>query len=319
MSNRTHSAHARPRQSARLPLGTFAGTVACLLVGALLTACQSSSSVGANKNGQARLIRSADARTVRMEDMARDLAQYDVVFLGENHSNTAGHALQMETTRQLQALRPDIVISMEMFERDAQGVLNQYLRGECTEAEFLARSRPWPNYQEHYRPAIEFARAQQLEVLAANIPRRLAARVAKQGLDSLWEASESRAYAPREIYTWDNRYKDQFALAMGGHGGLGVEAMNRYFAAQCLKDDAMAESIADRLRKSADEAPLIVHWCGGFHSRDRLGTVERLQVRMPDLRIAVVEMQAGDTNPKRIHASELATADYYWLVPPDAQ
>ena len=61
---------------------------------------------------------------------------------------------------------------MEMFERDAQIVLDEYLNDLITEKKFLDDSRPWENYKTDYRPLVEFARVNKLNVIAANAPRR---------------------------------------------------------------------------------------------------------------------------------------------------
>lgn len=221
------------------------------------------------------------------EPPAPRLAAADVVFCGENHESAEDHARHQALLRQLHAARPDIVISMEMFERDVQPVLDQYLRGAIDEDEFLARSRPWPNYRRDYRPVIEFARSHNLEVIAANVPRELAARAARCGV----AAVAGSPWAARTTSAPKDRYWRKFQRAMGGHHGtVDPAAMERYYAAQCLKDDTMAESIADRLAAlhARGRRPLVVHFCGHFHSDDRLGSVARLAARAPGLRIEVL-------------------------------
>src|SRR3954467_8455063 len=61
---------------------------------------------------------------------------------------------------------------MEMFERDVQIVLDEYLSDLITEQHFLASSRPWGNYKTDYRPLVELAKEKHLDVIAANAPRR---------------------------------------------------------------------------------------------------------------------------------------------------
>ena len=62
--------------------------------------------------------------------------------------------------------------------------------------------------------------------------------------------------------------------------------MEAFYRAQCLKDDTMAESIADHHRRYPDRK--IIHYQGDFHSRYRLGVVEKLQVLEPELKILVL-------------------------------
>ncbi|MEK6234352.1 MAG: ChaN family lipoprotein, partial [Planctomycetales bacterium] len=126
-----------------------------------------------------RVYSQASGDAVALDAMADDLARRDVVFLGEDHSNPVGHRLELESLTALHKRRPDVVLSMEMFERDAQGVLDDYLRDRVDEKTFLKHARPWRDYQKYYRPLIEFAKMNKLDVVAANVPTLISRRVAK--------------------------------------------------------------------------------------------------------------------------------------------
>ncbi|HRV80646.1 MAG TPA: ChaN family lipoprotein, partial [Planctomycetota bacterium] len=209
-------------------------------------------------------------QAIPFETMVADLAHYDVVFLGENHDHTQTHAWQMRTTEELFALRPDMVISMEMFERDDQASLDAYLAGELTEEAFLEQVREWPNYREDYRPAVEFAKQHGLRVVAANCPRSLASQAYKEGLESL----QGNPMVAAQVDTNQGRYYAEFQRMLGGdesHGGGDESMLQRMYVAQCVKDDTMAESIARQLN-APGAGPLVVHWCGRGHSDHRLGT-----------------------------------------------
>ena len=232
------------------------------------------------------LLGACAVQTVPYGELIEPLARYDVVFLGEQHDSSTGHALQRRVLEQLHAQRPDIVLAMEMFERDVQPTLDDYLAGRIDEAAFLAASRPWPNYASDYRPLVEFAKAHELPVIAANAPRDRAHRVVSEGLEAVagTEFVAAEASAPRDAY-WT-----KFTAEMGSHGGVSETTMAGFYAAQCLKDDTMAESI---VRCFADGArPLVVHVAGSFHVEGHLGTAARVRWRRPDLRLAVVSMEA---------------------------
>ena len=106
-----------------------------------------------------------------LEALADELKDRDVVFFGEFHDNDVVHVQHYALLRLLHQRRPELVLSMEMFERDVQPVLDQYLAGEIDESEFVANARPWPNYRAHYRPMVEFAKRNGIPVVAANLPR----------------------------------------------------------------------------------------------------------------------------------------------------
>jgi uncharacterized iron-regulated protein len=234
------------------------------------------------------------------EMMLADLAKADVVFVGEEHDDPATHRLELAILEGLARRRRSIIIAMEMFERDTQAAVDDYLAGRINESEFLRISRPWPNYATDYRPLVEFARMKGWHVIAANVPRKYASQVARGGtsvLDQLPQAERDlvavQISAPRDDY-----FK-RFEEAMGAHPiGTGGntsdlearEMMDRFYLAQCVKDDTMAESIARAYNGSMEPKPLIVHFNGAFHSDYRLGTVARVRTRLEQARVAVVSI-----------------------------
>jgi uncharacterized iron-regulated protein len=240
-------------------------------------------------------IHAPSGERVELGALAGALVQYDVVFLGEVHDDAVTHRLQAALLEEIGRRRTRILLSLEMFERDVQVPLDEYAAGRTDEAAFLAASRPWPNYGTGYRAMVERARTGRWPVVAANVPRPLASAVARGGLAALdtlpqdvWRhVAEHRACDP------EGAYFDRFAATMGsmeGHGGHA--AVVRYYAAQCVKDETMAESIV-RARRAWPGLP-VVHVNGAFHSDHRLGTVERLLRREPGVRVAVVAMVPVD-------------------------
>ena len=249
---------------------------------------------------------------VTVADTALRFSTFDVVFMGEEHDNDVGHAMQLELLVALHERRPDLILSMEMFERDVQDILDAYLAGAVSEENFLENSRPWGNYRPHYRPLVEYARDNDLAVLAANIPRPLARKVSKEGP----EAIAGEEFAARSSTAPPGLYHDLFWEVMNPDGGEpDDELLQRFFAAQCYKDDTMAESIADRLRQAWGQGrqPLVVHVCGKFHSDYGEGTVSRLRGRLPELRVAVVTMESGDLQLDA--AIQDPRGDVLWSVP----
>src|SRR5688572_19835393 len=114
----------------------------------LLSACATS----------VRIVDTADDRDVSVEEVAESVVAADVVALGELHETPPVHETHLRLIEALHARRGDMVIAMEMFERDTQTVLLQYLTGMVDEGTFRAASRPWSNYDRDYRPVIEFAK-----------------------------------------------------------------------------------------------------------------------------------------------------------------
>ena len=66
-----------------------------------------------------------------------------------------------------------------------------------------------------------------------------------------------------------------------------ADMTEKFYQAQCAKDETMAESIA-WVRKSAPNAPLVIHYNGAFHSDFTEGTAERVRRRLPDAKVSVI-------------------------------
>lgn len=223
------------------------------------------------------------------ETLATAAARADVVFLGEHHDDAGTHRMELALLQAVARRRSNVVLALEMFERDVQPILNQYLAGAISEEAFLKASRPWPNYAGDYRPLIEFAKAHHWPVVAGNVPRKLASAVASHGLEAVSHLVDStRAWAAADFGcpTNDDYFK-RFGRAMAEHptsaGGPTVETMYR---AQCVKDETMAESIV-RARGDAG-SPLVIQYNGDFHSDFGLGTAERVRRRSPHANVVII-------------------------------
>ncbi len=238
-----------------------------------------------------RFVSAKNGKDITLEKLAAKLLKFDVVFFGEWHGNAAIHQAENALLAALYARDSRLVVSFEMFERDVQGSLDAYLKGDADEAEFLAAARPWPNYAPDYRPLVEFAKEHGLVCVAANVPRYLAGKAARSGAG--FEAAlseEERTFLALQISAPPGAYRDNFLLTMQANGMHGdadnADLYERLFYAQCVKDDTMAESIL-QYRERCPKAR-IIHFNGDFHSREFLGTVERVKTRQPKLKIAVI-------------------------------
>ena len=263
-----------------------------------------------SKPGDYRIIESRTGETTDLNTLADQLASHDAVFLGEEHNNTVGHDLHLDIIRALHARRNDIVITMEMFERDTQGILDDYLGGRIEEDVFREHARPWPNYENHYRPIIEFAKENQVDVLAANMPTRGPFRIKFTTFEDLVPGP----YHAREFQAPRDAYWRLFEGAMKGHVGTDSAAsVFRMYGAQCLKDETMAETMVDYLAGHPHRRPLLVHICGKFHSDYGYGTAHRFIRRRPLLSMGVVTMVSVE-DPADADIEEHHQAGHYVLA-----
>ncbi len=254
-----------------------------------------------------------------VEKTADILSTFDVVFLGEMHRHPGNHLAQMQLFRAIHERAPETALSMEHFERDVQPVVDKYLAGDIGEAPFISDARAWANYRTSYRPLVEYAKEHGLTVIAANAPEDVVRCVGLEGAAFLERMSpDQRRWVAAILNTGPGAYRDKFMGFVQGdaaHGGdpdaakedgedatpqPPSEGAMRSYAAQVTRDDTMAESIADYL--TAHPGHKVVHLNGSFHSNTFLGTVERVQMRLPDAKIAVV-------SPYTVKSGEAAAFD----------
>lgn len=245
---------------------------------------------GAGSVSAAQFSDAKSGKELTVAQLAQKLAKYDVVFFGEYHDQSEIHKSEIDLLEALHKIKGEkLVLSMEMFEVDNQEKLDSFLAGQLNEADFMATSRPWPNYQTDYAPLVNFAKEQNMPVVAANVPRFLAAHVAKNNASAAGIEEQYKKWLPKATYAPEGAYKDKFYAQMSSPAApmkMPPQRLAAVYAAQCLKDDKMAESIA--AFADAHQNMQILHINGCFHSDAHLGTAQKLEALRPELKVAVI-------------------------------
>ena len=245
---------------------------------------------GAGSVSAAQFSDAKSGKELTATQLAQKLAKYDVVFFGEYHDQGEIHKSEAELLEALHKIKGEkLALSMEMFEADNQEKLDSFLAGSLSEEDFLATSRPWPNYKTDYAPLVNFAKEHKMPVVAANVPRFLAAHVAKNNASTTGIEAQYQKWLPKHTYAPEGAYKDKFYAQMNSPEApmkMPPARLAAVYAAQCLKDDKMAESIA--AFSDAHKKMQLLHINGCFHSDAHLGTAQKLEVLRPELKVAVI-------------------------------
>lgn len=259
------------------------------------------------------ILNTKNDKVITAQQMVDSFSPYDVIFFGEFHDQYVLHEVEFDVFEKLYAKYGSrLVLSLEMFEADNQQKLNDYLEEKITEDEFVKTSRPWPRYKTDYKPLIEFAKAHKIPVIASNIPRFLASKLAKEGtLENI--EPQYKEFLPLKTYAPEGAYKEKFTNYMTRGGevmNVPQARLNQVFAAQCVKDDKMAESIYYFLEENPDK--VIFHVNGCFHSDGHLGTAEKLENLNPDLKVAVITPKdmPEDKNYMKNYPADKADGEY---------
>ena len=218
----------------------------------------------------------AEPASLRQIPDPTDHGPNSVVLLGEEHDNAADHAWQLDVIRRLQAANPSVVLGFEMFPRAAQPVLDQWIAGQLSEADFLARSdwgHVWGFPPELYMPVFRFARDRRIPMRALNVSHQLVHRVAQGGWAAVPQAAREGVGTPAAPSA---AYRQVLADVMTGHGGppMTPDRLAHFIDAQLLWDRAMAEAIAAQ-RARAPQSP-VVALMGAGHLENRDGVPHQL-------------------------------------------
>ena len=221
----------------------------------------------------------ANGKPATYEELLQAARKTDVFFFGEQHNNPICHWLQMELTRELfEQKNGALTLGAEMFERDDQILLDEYLAGQISQKNFEEEAKLWKNYATDYKPLVEFAKSKKIPFIGTNIPRRYANLVFRSGLESLQQVSDAGkaliAPLPIEVDLKLPGYQNMMQM-MAGHGG---GSPNENFPkSQASKDATMGYFIAQNLQRGR----LFIHYNGSYHSDGKEGTVWYLKKYAP--------------------------------------
>lgn len=226
-------------------------------------------------------------KEVSINELIESVKNFDVLFFGEEHNDSVAHYLEATIFKSLHQAYPKSALSLEMFDRDVQDVMNEYLKGFIKEKHFLKDAKVWHNYKD-YKPMVEYAKNNSLDVICANAASRYSNLAGRKGQKALSELSLSskKNFAPLPYDTASGAYYNKL-LGLTSHaptthkdsvqkkaspmmmGGFNL------VMAQSLWDATMAYSISEYLK--LNKGKKIFHVNGRFHSDENSAVVSQLK------------------------------------------
>jgi uncharacterized iron-regulated protein len=221
-----------------------------------------------------------NGKKVSYDKLLKASLKTQVVLFGEYHNNSVSHWLQLELTKDVAAKTP-VVLGAEMIEADNQTQLNQYLKGEIDQKKLDSTARLWKNYPTDYKPLVDFAKENNSDFIATNIPRRYASMVSKKGFEALetLTTEEKTWIAPQPIpYDASLPGYVEMMKMMGDHTSPNMPK------AQASKDATMAYFINKNLKANS----VFIHYNGTFHSDNFDGINWYLKTYNPTIEIVTI-------------------------------
>ena len=264
-------------------------------------------------------LQSPSGQDITLKDFVADIQNADVVLVGEWHTHAGIHRFQTELLQAMIAANGNVTLSMEQFTRDKQAIVNAYLAGEIGEGTLIKQANTWPNYTSDYRPLVELAKRNNIDIIAANAPKNIIRCIGTKGISYVEKLpADERTWLAANINTQDSPYKTHFMASMH-HGD---ESQNEHkFASQVTWDETMAESIVNYLADNANKPLLgsrnklsvvsknkqVLHIAGKFHTENGLGTAASILARAPELNVIIVT--PVDVN-SAMTSTETSSSDY---------
>ena len=255
-------------------------------------------------------IYNSKGKKITFEKMVKELQKSDLVLFGEFHDNSIVHWLQLKTVKALSDKKP-LMLGMEMFERDNQVYLNEYLNGNLSEEDFAKSARLWNNYKTDYKPIVDFAKQNKMEVIATNVPRKYASLLYKQGEEALFDL-------PDEEKKWIAPLPFPYDATLPAYVKMmemfkdSDHANPNFPKAQAIKDATMAYSIVSNFKPNN----LFIHFNGSYHSNDYEGIFWYVNKYNSAIKMSTISV-LQKANINEISATEKQLADYIIIVDED--
>jgi len=218
-----------------------------------------------------------------------------IVLLGEVHDNVAQHALRAQALGRMLERGARPAIAFEQLDRDKQAEVDRVRLEAGDTASRVARlievagGRGW-NW-DLYRPYLTLALERNLPIVAANLSRSQAMRVAREGLGAVFDARERAALGLDAIPEQLQRAQER-EIELGHCGRVPREALPALALAQIARDAMLAQAITPYSDRG------VVLFTGNGHARRDIGVLRHLAASDGARTIAIGLLEDDAQAPK---------------------
>jgi uncharacterized iron-regulated protein len=266
---------------------------------------------------------------VSMEMVVDDLAKARIVYVGEFHTISRHHELQVEILRGLASRNRNVALAMEMFTAAQQPVVDSWLASKKTVSELIEKlgNDRWTNLTD-YHSVLYLARDLGIPIICLNASEQIVRKVSREGFGSLSE--EQKSLMPTDVDPINPLYAKLLTIKLKVHRAFQGKTLDRVIYAQALRDAVMARNIAQFLESPQGTGKLLMVIAGNGHLNYGFGIPERVKrhldvsyrIILPsesgELRLSEAEkMQALDIeiSHEDIKFIDRPIADYISVIP----
>ncbi len=200
-----------------------------------------------------------------------------LLIIGEDHVQLSLLTLQLQTLENLHKANANLVLAMEMFNTEQQHLLDDFMDNHITmdilKQKYDTSSEGFP--LEHYGKLLEKAKKLRVPVKGIIIPRGQAAKVVRDGLESL-DGPES-VFPSKLVILGHDRHKAYFEALIRQSAPMMSTgfSLDRFFLAQIVKDSSMAYNISKILLQNPEVWVIAI--MGKGHMEYGYGVPERVK------------------------------------------
>ena len=200
----------------------------------------------------------SNKKIVSIKKLVDELYDIDVVILGEIHNEKVHHEFQLRFIEEFSKRKKYIAIALEMFRRENQKVLDDWVFGRISLNDFIKNyyenwTFPWSLYSSIFFHAKEH----NIPLLGVNIPKEITQKVAEKGFLSLTQKDYEKL--PKDVRCdVDEDYKTFIGKIFDFHKNkVENKTFQNFCEAQILWDKSMAHYILE-FRKSNPDKKIIL-------------------------------------------------------------
>lgn len=231
-------------------------------------------------------------RATTLAELMAKIANERVVYVGETHTAYHDHLLQLEILRGMAQQPGKLALGVEWIQARFQPVVDRYLAGKIDEATFLKDIEYYDRWRfdyRLYRPIVEFARENNIPIIALNAAKELTSEVSRVGIDALPE--DLRAELPDGYDFEDTAYESALRKMFEMHPVQDEGQFERFYQVQLTWDETMAQNAAGYLLAGDDHRMLVL--AGKGHVSGRNGIPNRVTRRTGLDGVTVISFDPG--------------------------
>ena len=256
------------------------------------------------------IVETSTGEVISYDTLMAELARARVIYVGETHTSSEDHRVQLQVLKGLYSQNRSLVLAMEMFPREVQPILDQYAKGLISDEVFLKEvnwDQVWGYPFQLYRGILTWARDHHIGIIGLNAPREIVSKIAQSGLSSLTVSERDRV--ARDFHPNDPAHQEYIRQQYRQHLKGSIADFNTFLEAQLAWEETMAETLAQTLTSSLPEEQIIV-LIGKGHISDRVGvprlTYERVEQAYRTIAPIPVDFPGRTADPN--------IADYVWIT-----